>query len=123
LSKVKFLVQTEGNFEPAIFPGNILVINTEDRKITSAYYILSYGQGSYALRKLDPIDQDTVRVVSGTTETSESRDMPASMVKNLIEKTLERIAVDNVQFIRLQFNDVVGMPKTPRSRFLRQKRH
>jgi len=84
LSKLKFLVQTEGNFAPAIFPGNILVINTEDRKITSAFYILSYGQDSYALRKLDPIDQDTVRVVSGTTETSESRDMPAARVKNLI---------------------------------------
>jgi Bacteriophage CI repressor helix-turn-helix domain len=84
LSKMKFLVQTEVNFAPQIFPGNILIIDMEDRKIASAFYILSYGPDSYALRKLDPINQDTVRVVSGTTVTSESRDMPTSLVKNLI---------------------------------------
>lgn len=33
------------------------------------------------------------------------------MSTDIIEKTLERIATDNVKFIRLQFNDVVGMPK------------
>jgi len=33
------------------------------------------------------------------------------MAKDVIGKTLDRIAADNVKFIRLQFNDVVGMPK------------
>ena len=37
--------------------------------------------------------------------------MSSSIAKDVIGKTLERIQADNVKFIRLQFNDVVGMPK------------
>ena len=37
--------------------------------------------------------------------------MSSSMSKDVIGNTLERIAADDVKFIRLQFNDVMGQPK------------
>lgn len=84
LDNLHFIVQQESNFHPSVPPGTILVVDTNDVKITSALYIFKYGGNSFALRQLDPIDDQTVRVTTGTTPSAESRDMPLEKVKPLI---------------------------------------
>jgi hypothetical protein len=84
LDKLQFIVQEESNFHPTIPTGTILVVDTHNHKITSALYLFSYGVGSYALRRIDPVDEHTVRVTAGLSPSADSRDMTIEQVKPLI---------------------------------------
>jgi hypothetical protein len=84
LDKLTFIVLEESNFHPTVPAGTILVVDTSNTKITSALYIFRYAGDSFALRKIDPIDDQTIRVTTGTTDTSESRDMPLDKVRPMI---------------------------------------
>ena len=84
LDKLHFIVLQESNFHPNFPTGTILVVDTNNVKITSAFYIFSYGSDSFALRKIDPLNATTVKVTLGLTPPGESRDMTIEEVRPLI---------------------------------------
>jgi hypothetical protein len=86
LQNLRFVVLMENNFSPAIVAGSILVVDTSNHKITSSYYLMAYGDGEYALRRLDPMGTEMVRVTSRDAGPAgaEARDFPTEEVRSQI---------------------------------------
>jgi len=82
---LRYVVHTESNFMPSVPPGNILMVDLNAEGITSSFYILRYDDNSIALRRLEPVDSETCKVVFAHINGFESsKEMPMETIRKQI---------------------------------------
>jgi hypothetical protein len=85
LGALRFTLHTESNFAPIVQAGNVLIIDLQAKGITSSYYILKYDEESFALRKLEPIDKQTCKVIFNMSNGLENaKELPMAVVQSQI---------------------------------------